>query len=1518
VSGNLDVSGTLKAYTYETIVQSSTTYLGSNKFGNDSTDVHEFTGSLSVTGSGMRFTGAEAGAVTLTLTADQGDDSESVVLTAADGGAFTVDSTTSTVTVDGHTGVTITSSNSGEVDITSAANVDINATTGVTIDGTTVSIDGTDDVNLTVTSSTAGEDLTIAQVGANDSSILITAAGTGTDAVSVDATAGDMVVGPSLIDGKTLTLGNTSSTYLKLTPHGTAASEKILLYNAAGTADDAIKIHSDAGGVTIKADNDSLHIDADGTDADALNIDSAGGIDVDAAGAISLDSSAGSIDINVVDGQSVNVGLNGAVETIWSPHGTAGSEVWSTTNTAGTAAYAVALTATAGGVLISAGNTSHGVVVGNVSGAPVTIGHATSETTVSDNLTVTGDLTVNGTTTTINSTTLTVDDLNVVLASGAADSSAADGAGITVDGAGATILYDHTGTQWEMNKPLEIAGNLYPSADDTYDLGSATLAWQDLFLEGDVTLTDAGTIQTTAGALTITAAAASTWSTAAGDLTLDSAAGSAVLDGHTGVTITSSNSGEVDITSAANIDINATTGIAVDATTVSIDGTDDSNLTVTASGKDLDIAVVGGSTQELRLASAGTGTSALHLNASAGGINIDSADMIYIDAEDEIAITTASADGHIAIASAHTAGQSILISANANAGSILDVDAGIIDIDVQDTINIDAADEIEIATTSADGHITLTSAHTAGVAFHIDANADAASEVQIDAGILDIDVTGATTLDTTSFTVTTPSVHVQDTTTTSATEGGALKLSADDGAVMASGHRLGVIEFAGAEDTSNTLTVGARIEALCDATWSASENGASLLFYTTDGNASQSEVLKLDSNKLATFSGTALFSGNATFGVDDTGVDVRFFSQTASEGVLYDASEDELALLLTTKLKFHDVGGGEEIFASANGHLEINAGTTLDVTAPTVDINASTAVTVDTPSVTVTDTTTSSATEGGAIRLVSNDGAAMADDHRLGVVEFAGAEDGSSTITVGARIEAICDAGWSASENGAALLFYTTDGNASQSEVLRLDSDKLATFAGATLFSGNATFGVDDTGVDVRFFSQTASEGVLYDASEDELALLLTTKLKFHDVGGGEEIFASANGHLEVNAGTTLDMTAPTVDINASTAVTIDSDTITFGSANSQDPLVVIKNTTNDAEGASLRFVKDKGSAGADGDIIGAIQFVGDDAAQTQTMFAKIVAAVSEADDTDEAGKLSLYVAESDGTTTALTAGLVLEGEHATDGQVDVTLGAGAASTTTVAGLLAMGDDNKLTFGALPDASILYDETVQDKLIISGSAGGTHFSMPSGVGSAFDIVSRTPDPNTGGNPMQSYMKFHTNNPSIEISAYTTFKGGDCVTEADYHMGGGAAFEDVLSSGANGTGDILKYGPAADTTLTLGQLYYLKSDGVWTAADANAAASGKSLLGIALGASARDNGMLLRGFVRIPSTEVLNLPGSGASDGLPVYISSTTAGHFDFTAPSGGSDVERVVGYCVDDDSGDILLWFSPDGAYTTH
>jgi hypothetical protein len=138
----------------------------------------------------------------------------------------------------------------------------------------------------------------------------------------------------------------------------------------------------------------------------------------------------------------------------------------------------------------------------------------------------------------------------------------------------------------------------------------------------------------------------------------------------------------------------------------------------------------------------------------------------------------------------------------------------------------------------------------------------------------------------------------------------------------------------------------------------------------------------------------------------------------------------------------------------------------------------------------------------------------------------------------------------------------------------------------------------------------------------------------------------------------------------ADTSVTITTPSLIITDNTTDEPIVQIKNTHNGTTAGELRFVMDKGAAGADGDDLGTISFFGDDSGQNQTAFAKIVGEVSEADNTDEAGKLSFFVAESDGTNTALTAGLVLEGEHATDGEVDVTIGAGITSTTSVSGVL--------------------------------------------------------------------------------------------------------------------------------------------------------------------------------------------------------------------------------------------------------
>jgi hypothetical protein len=62
---------------------------------------------------------------------------------------------------------------------------------------------------------------------------------------------------------------------------------------------------------------------------------------------------------------------------------------------------------------------------------------------------------------------MTVDDLNITLASGAANAAAANGAGLTVDGASATLTYASTGDKWVFNKaPYYNTDRLLTTADE--------------------------------------------------------------------------------------------------------------------------------------------------------------------------------------------------------------------------------------------------------------------------------------------------------------------------------------------------------------------------------------------------------------------------------------------------------------------------------------------------------------------------------------------------------------------------------------------------------------------------------------------------------------------------------------------------------------------------------------------------------------------------------------------------------------------------------------------------------------------------------------------------------------------------------------------------------------------------------------------------------------------------------------------------------------------------------------------
>lgn len=121
---------------------------------------------------------------------------------------------------------------------------------------------------------------------------------------------------------------------------------------------------------------------------------------------------------------------------------------------------------------------------------------------------------------------------------------------------------------------------------------------------------------------------------------------------------------------------------------------------------------------------------------------------------------------------------------------------------------------------------------------------------------------------------------------------------------------------------------------------------------------------------------------------------------------------------------------------------------------------------------------------------------------------------------------------------------------------------------------------------------------------------------------------------------------------------------------------LTVSQTSDTDTGPRLTFLKYRGGGSEPaqvGDEAGELQFLGENDTGLDTIsYGNITCNMASVTDTDEAGKLSLGVATSNGTTALNKYGFILEG--ATDGyKVNTTLGFGSSSTTTVTGTLTMG-----------------------------------------------------------------------------------------------------------------------------------------------------------------------------------------------------------------------------------------------------
>jgi hypothetical protein len=287
--------------------------------------------------------------------------------------------------------------------------------------------------------------------------------------------------------------------------------------------------------------------------------------------------------------------------------------------------------------------------------------------------------------------------------------------------------------------------------------------------------------------------------------------------------------------------------------------------------------------------------------------------------------------------------------------------------------------------------------------------------------------------------------------------------------------------------------------------------------------------------------GAVQIDAAVTVGVDGTGHDVKFFGATSGQHLLWDQSADELALVGDTKLSFHDAAGGENIVASSDGHLEINSATTLDITAPTVDVNASTKLNVDgatqlTGAVTVgVDDTghdvkffgasagafmlydqsadqliiqgaSADATTSTGKLLLSTSLTDINDGDVIGRIDFQAPLEagGTDAIVVGATILAEADATFSGSVNSTDLVFLTGDSGAA-TEKLRIDSTGQVTFA--------------DGAIDVNIASHDGTNGLALGGT-----VVTTTAAEINKIAGGTArvttAVASGDGILINDAGT--------------------------------------------------------------------------------------------------------------------------------------------------------------------------------------------------------------------------------------------------------------------------------------------------------------------------------------------------------------------------------------------------------------
>ena len=453
---------------------------------------------------------------------------------------------------------------------------------------------------------------------------------------------------------------------------------------------------------------------------------------------------------------------------------------------------------------------------------------------------------------------------------------------------------------------LEVIGTAIFGSDTNYARFSET---GDLSFVGT-----ADTISKTDAAFTITATGGTFTINATGQtMDIDSAA----LDIDA--------SGALTMDSATSIAIGATADkpIDIDASTLTIDASDNANLTVTGAGKTLTLAAAGGGVNQVILQSAGTGANAIYLNASdtAGGIDVDAGTGgVAVDTTGPLSLDSTGTAANLTL-TANNAGAATLVIAVSNIGA----GAAYLDIDANEAITIDSSaggislDGVtasNFTVTGASQDLTLSSV---GGSVGISATEAAADAISLQASAGGIDVNGALQINIDSSQAAATAIVLK-----ASNAAGGIDIDAGTGGITVDS--TGVISLDGADSSNFTVTGAGKTLTLA-----AAGGGANQVIINSAGTSAGA----IDINAAGTVAGNAI-----TVHTTDGGISITAGGAVNGDLTLTVGDDFNLDAVGALIMEFgaasgfklqNDAGAVVHLEIDSNGKVIIRSGTDQDI-----------------------------------------------------------------------------------------------------------------------------------------------------------------------------------------------------------------------------------------------------------------------------------------------------------------------------------------------------------------------------------------------------------------------------------------------------------------------------------------------------------------------------------------------------------------------------------------------------------